>query len=143
MIPFSDVVRLNQYAQGFLPMAEARAWFAGLSGEQKQRVLRELGAMLQQAHPVPSEVTAAIAQSAITPTHTPGVLMSRGPFAAQVAKVVALPEAEREKAFLLFITLLGIADGRRRQSECAGGCSHWWHQDLADELLIRRLAHGR
>jgi hypothetical protein len=90
----------------------------------------------------PQSVRAAIAQSGIKPTHTPSVLMSRGPFAAQVAKVVALPEAEREESFLLFIALLGIADGRRRQTECAGGCSHWWHQDLADELLIRRLAHG-
>jgi hypothetical protein len=130
MVPFSDVVRLNQYAQRLRPMAEARAWFAGLGDEQKPRVLRELAAMLQQAHPVPSEVTAAIAQSGVKPTHTPSVLMTRGPFAVQVAKVVALPQAEHGKAFLLFITLLGIADGRRRQTECAGGCSHWWHQDL-------------
>jgi hypothetical protein len=143
MIPFSDVVRLNQYAQGLRPMAEARAWFAGLAGDEKKGVLRELAAMLQQAHPVPPEVTAAIAQSGIKATHTPSVLMSRGSFAAQVAKVVALPEAEREKSFLLFITLLGIADGRRRQTQCAAGCSHWWHQDLADELLMRRLAQQR
>lgn len=143
MIPFSDVVRLNQFAQGLRPMAEARAWFAGLSGEQRKGVLRELAAMLQQAHPVPSEVTAAIARSGIKPTHTPSVLMSRGSFAAQVAKVVALPEAEREKSFLLFITLLGIADARRRQTQCAAGCSHWWHQDLSDELLMRRLAQQR
>src|SRR5688572_19369104 len=105
MIPFSDAVRLNQYAQGLRPMVEARAWFAGLAGEQKQRVLRELAAMLQQAHPVPSDVTAAIARSGIKATHTPSVLMSRGSFAAQVAKVLALPQSEHNKAFSLFIRL--------------------------------------
>ncbi|MFC8584626.1 DUF5958 family protein [Streptomyces sp. NPDC057217] len=24
--------------------------------------------------------------------------------------------------------MLAIADGRRRERYCSGGCGHWWHQ---------------
>ncbi|WP_433354204.1 DUF5958 family protein [Microtetraspora malaysiensis] len=33
-----------------------------------------------------------------------------------------------EPAFRLLIALLTVADGRRRERYCAGGCSHAWHQ---------------
>jgi hypothetical protein len=139
MIPFSDVVRLNQYAQGIRPMMAAKEWFSQLSGEQQQNVLRQLAAIIQQAHPLPSELPAAIVRAGLKPTHTPCVLMNRGPFASQAAKVTALPEQEREKSFSLFIALLGIVDARKRSTDCVNGCNHWWHQDLSNEMLVRRI----
>lgn len=142
MLPLSESLRLNQYAQGIRPMVEAKEWFATFSIEHKRNVLRELAAMIQQAHPQPTEVEAAIAKAGIKHSHTPSVLLSRGPFPLQAAKVVTLPDAEQAKAFLLFVALLGIADGRRRHTECVGGCSHWWHQDLSDELRVRKLVDG-
>ena len=53
--------------------------------------------------------------------------------------MISLPEPERDKAFRLFLALFSLADERRRKTECASGCSHWWHRDLSDELLVRRL----
>jgi len=142
MLPIDEILRLNQYAQCVRSMAEATAWFALLDSAHKQNVLRELTALIQQAHPQPSDILAAISKAGLKPTHTPAVLMARGPLPVQAAKVVALPEAERQKAFLLFVALLGIADERRRQTECVGGCSHWWHQDLPDELKVQKLVKG-
>ncbi|MEU0648665.1 DUF5958 family protein [Streptomyces umbrinus] len=26
------------------------------------------------------------------------------------------------------VAVLAIADGRRRDRFCAGGCGHWWHR---------------
>jgi Family of unknown function (DUF5958) len=139
MISFADSARLNRYAQGILSADEGKTWFSGKSSDEKRAVLQELAAMIQQAHPLADEVGAAIARSGLKPTHTPSVLMGRGPTVVQMAKVIALPEQEYEKAFLLFLALLGVADARRRVTECREGCSHWWHEDLADDLVFRRL----
>ncbi|WP_344358185.1 DUF5958 family protein [Streptomyces gobitricini] len=32
------------------------------------------------------------------------------------------------QAFRLLIAVLAIADARRRERFCSGGCSHWWHR---------------
>jgi hypothetical protein len=39
-----------------------------------------------------------------------------------------LPSYDRARAFLLLVALFAIADTRRRERYCAGGCSHEWHQ---------------
>ncbi|MGI5401267.1 DUF5958 family protein [Streptomyces sp. CA-135486] len=28
----------------------------------------------------------------------------------------------------MLIAVLAIADGRRRERFCSGGCGHWWHR---------------
>lgn len=139
MVSFSDLLRLNQYAQGVRPMREAQEWFSGLDSEEKTIYLRQLVALVQQAHPMSSDVSEAITRSGLKATHTPSILMSRGPFTVQAAKVVTLPSYEQERAFVLFLALLGIADARRRNEECGNGCSHWWHRNLASEEVVRDI----
>ncbi|MFZ4184425.1 DUF5958 family protein [Streptomyces pseudogriseolus] len=34
---------------------------------------------------------------------------------------------ERRKAFRLLVEVLAVADERRRERFCSGGCGHWWH----------------
>lgn len=139
MVPFEDVVRLNQYAQRIRSMDDAMPWFSALSEEQKQDVLRQLAVMFQQAHASSSEVLEAISLSGLKATYTPCVLMTHGPIGIQAAKVISLPEQERGKAFQLFIALVGVSESRRRRTDCVGGCSHWWHQDLSNDLVVRRI----
>ncbi|MFF5019421.1 DUF5958 family protein [Streptomyces sp. NPDC001165] len=65
----------------------------------------------------------------IETTHTPAVLITRGPIDQQLGKIAGpTPVDERRKAFRLLIEVLAIADGRRRERFCSGGCGHWWHQ---------------
>lgn len=139
MLPLEDVLRLNQYAQGVRPLTESREWFGSLSAEEKQNVLRELAVLFQEAHALSGDVPVAMQRAGLKPTHTPSVLMGGGPLRIQAAKVISLPEPERDKAFRLFLALLSVSDERRRKTECAAGCIHWWHRDLSDELLVRRL----
>lgn len=143
MLSPDDLVRLNQYAQDVRPPHESRAWFGSLSAEQKQDVLRELAVLFQEAHASPDDVPVAVQRAGLKPTHTPSVLMAGGPLRIQAAKVIALPESERDKAFCLFQALLAVSDERRRKTECVAGCSHWWHRDLSDELVVRRLLTQR
>ncbi|MFB9413944.1 DUF5958 family protein [Dactylosporangium matsuzakiense] len=81
------------------------------------------------------------AASGIRPGAKPVVLL-RGPGLG--AAMAALPAFDLERGCRLLMLLLGIADARRRDAECKGDCSHWWHQLAADSAaaadLLRRPA---
>jgi hypothetical protein len=54
-------------------------------------------------------------------------LLKKGRLKFQVAKLLKLPHAERERSFRLLLALFQIADERRRSTACLNSCSHWWH----------------
>jgi hypothetical protein len=136
---FSDALTLNQYAQEVVPLEEARTKFCALPVDERRRILGLLATLLHQAHPVLEDVGSAIRQAKLQPTHTPAVLVRKGPNPTQVAKALSLPPTEYERVFRLLICFLGVADGRRRRTQCAAGCRHSWHQDLADETVVGLL----
>nr|WP_256259290.1 DUF5958 family protein [Streptomyces mirabilis] len=39
-----------------------------------------------------------------------------------------LPSYDRARAFRLLVALFAIADTRRRERYCVGGCGHEWHR---------------
>ncbi|MEZ4299425.1 MAG: DUF5958 family protein [Polyangiaceae bacterium] len=126
-----ELVLLNQLAQGIRPMEAGLGWFSNLTETRRREVLQSLAAIILQAHPGAADVQEAIARSKLKPSHTPAVLLGKGELGAQAAKIVSLPSSEQQKAFVLLVALLSVADGRRRRTECALGCTHWWHQDLS------------
>ncbi|MGW4725783.1 DUF5958 family protein [Streptomyces sp. NPDC004292] len=68
---------------------------------------------------------ACATRAGLRPTHTPAVLIARGRIDRQPGKIACLaPLDEHRKAFRLLIAVLAIADGRRRERYCSGGCSH-------------------
>ncbi|WP_405559055.1 DUF5958 family protein [Streptomyces sp. NBC_01171] len=82
-----------------------------------------------QARAVTEDAPESIRSSRLRPTHTPTVLISRDRINEQLGKIAGLaPLDESRKAFRLLIAVLAIADGRRRERFCSGGCSHWWHR---------------
>jgi hypothetical protein len=65
----------------------------------------------------------SVRRAGLLTTHTPAVLLARG----RLAKIVSLPQDEWAKSFRLLVSLLGVADERRRARFCADGCPHAWH----------------
>ncbi|MFB7512904.1 DUF5958 family protein [Streptomyces sp. NPDC056144] len=121
-------VLLNELAQGLRPMSEGIAWFDDLGPEEQSEVLLFLRHHCVQARAVTEDVPESIRRAELRPTHTPAVLISRGRIDQQLGKIAALaPLDERRKAFKLLITVLAVADARRRERFCSGGCGHWWH----------------
>ncbi|MFE3771368.1 MULTISPECIES: DUF5958 family protein [unclassified Streptomyces] len=121
-------VLLNELAQGLRPMSEGIAWFDGLSEEEQSEVLRFLRHHCVQARAVAADAPESIRRAGLRPTHTPAVLISQGRIDEQLGKIAGLaPPDERRKAFRLLTAVLTIADARRRERFCSGGCSHWWH----------------
>ncbi|MFF0000484.1 DUF5958 family protein [Streptomyces avermitilis] len=80
-----------------------------------------------QARAVAEDGPESIRRAGLRPTHTPAVLITRGRIDQQLGKIAGLtPADERRKAFRLLIAVL--ADARRRERFCSGGCGHWWHR---------------
>jgi hypothetical protein len=122
-----DVMILSELSQGHRPLVEGISWFGGLSIDEQRRVIRELAVFILQAGATSEEADKSIRLAGVKLTATPAVLLSRGPLREGLAKVSNLPEAEMENSFRILISLLSLADARRRSVECAGGCGHPWH----------------
>ncbi|MFE1873869.1 DUF5958 family protein [Streptomyces sp. NPDC059496] len=89
-----------------------------------------MGRHCVQARAVVDDAPVALRSAGLRPTHTtPAALVSRGRIDEQLGKTAGLaPLDERRKAFRLLIEVLTIADARRREHFCWGGCNHWWHR---------------
>ncbi|MFF8607222.1 DUF5958 family protein [Streptomyces sp. NPDC015346] len=122
-------VLLNELAQGIRPISEGIEWFDGLGQEEQSEALLFLRHHCVQARAVTEDAPESIRRSELRPTHTPAVLISRGRIDEQLGKIACLTLLdERRKAFRLLIAVLSIADARRRERFCSGGCSHGWHR---------------
>ncbi|MFG3347852.1 DUF5958 family protein [Streptomyces sp. NPDC048018] len=113
---------LNELAQGLTPMAEGVAWFEGLPEDEQRKVLHMLVLFCGQARAREADVPESIARSGIRPTHTPAVMLTKWRFGMN-----RLPTYELTKSFRPLMALFSIADTRRRETHCAGGCGHAWH----------------
>jgi hypothetical protein len=121
-------VILNELAQGLRPMSWGVEWFEGLTAEEQSDALLDLYGYCMQAGATVEDGPESVRLAGIRPTHTPAVLITRGRLREQLWKVINAPQDERVKAFRLLVALLTIADQRRRERQCADGCSHAWHQ---------------
>ncbi|MFJ7591767.1 DUF5958 family protein [Streptomyces sp. NPDC097617] len=119
---------LNELAQGLRQMSRGIERFDALSQEEQSEALLFLRHHCVQARAVAEDGPESIRRSGLRPTHTPAVLITRGPIDQQLGKIAGLtPVDERRKAFRLLISVLAVADERRRERFCSGGCGHWWH----------------
>ncbi|MEU7556008.1 DUF5958 family protein [Streptomyces sp. NPDC044571] len=120
---------LNELAQGLRPMSPGIEWFDGLSQQEQSETLLFLRHHCVQARAVTEDGPEAIRRARLRPTHTPAVLITRGPIHQQLGKIAGLaPLDERRKAFRLLVAVLAIADQRRRERFCSERCGHWWHK---------------
>ncbi len=119
---------LNRVAQGRLPFADAVRWFESLPETEQAGWLSTVAFMCHQAHPQREEIDVAIALGELKPTFTPCVMLQAAVQPEHALdRIAALPPNEHQKAFRLVFALYCIADTRRRESDCRGGCSHAWH----------------
>ncbi|MGW6617035.1 DUF5958 family protein [Streptomyces erythrochromogenes] len=100
---------LNELAQGLRPMSQGVEWFDAHDPDEQAETL-----LFLRHHCVQARASA--------------VLITRGPIDMQLGKIADLtPVDERRKAFRPLVAVLSIADERRRERFCSGGCGHWWH----------------
>jgi hypothetical protein len=137
-----EEIVVNQMAQGIISRQAGLDWFRSMPAEYKLSILRDLVYMASQSGFRAEDVGEACRKTDLSENFTPCVLMSRGTPKVQLAKVFNLPEQEHEKVFLLLVGLLSVGDSRRRTSKCSAGCTHWWHQNLADPNTLKQIKGG-
>ncbi len=121
-------LKINKIAQNIIPKDEGVKWFEKqVQNDIGSTILGQLSMFIQQAHPKPDEVEKAIQISKLKPTFTPCVLITSKSLKDALHKIVYLPKEEQLKSFKLLISLLSIADERRRNTNCVSGCHHEWH----------------
>ncbi|MDX3569841.1 DUF5958 family protein [Streptomyces sp. ID05-47C] len=119
---------LNELAQGLRPMSQGIEWFDTYGPQEQSEILLFLRHHCIQARAVTEDGPEGIRRAGLRPTHTPAVLIARGQIDQQLRKIAGLtPVDERRKAFRLLVAVLAVADERRRERFCSGGCGHWWH----------------
>ena len=123
-------IKINRIAQGIISFEEGFLWFESANKYYQQKILQDLNVFLQHTHPRPNEIETGIQLSGLKTTYTPCVLILKKPIKDALAKIMLLPQDEWKKAFILLMSIFGVADLRRRNTQCKDGCSHAWH-DLA------------
>lgn len=130
MIENEESKFINSIAHGIQSIEDGKNWFKDLLPDKQFEILGEISTYIQQAGARETDVPEAIEKAQIKETYTPCVLLKNGKLKMQLAKVLNLPSTEYLKSFSILISLLSIADTRRRNNQCKDGCSHWWHQSL-------------
>lgn len=138
-----DDIDLNRYAQGYESKATALAVFQALPTDDQRRVLQTLTMLVEQSHPGPSDIDAALDGWPIRPRCTPAEMLRANFHHKPWKQFASLPTTEYSNALAVMLGLLGVADNRRRQSAdlcMKRSCHHWWHHDLSDraEALRKR-----
>jgi hypothetical protein len=122
-----DII-LSELAQSLRPMVRGIEWSDTRGPEEQAEVLLFLRHHCVQARADTEDGPESIRRAGLRPTHTPAVLITRGSIDQQLGKIAGLtPVDERRKAFRLLVAVLAVADERRRDRFCSGGCGHWWH----------------
>jgi hypothetical protein len=121
-------LNINKIAQNTIPSTTGLEWFEEhLENGNGSEILNTITTCIQQAHPKPEEIEKAITLSNIKPTFTPCVLLKTKELKLALSQIINLPRSEQIKSFKLLISLLSVADERRRNTECKDGCQHDWH----------------
>lgn len=138
-----DEILVNQLAQKIIDIAQGLVWFSQHDVEGKRGILRAINTFVKQASMRSEDAALAIADSGLKPTLTPCVLLARADTPSRLAQMASLPETELGAAFRLLISLLGVADSRRRTTKPLNLTNHWWHRDLSNAGEVRDIIRQR
>ncbi|WP_051901293.1 DUF5958 family protein [Streptomyces aureus] len=115
---------VNEVAQGLRTLDGGVDWFSGLSPACRQEALQEVTGYAMQAHITAADGRAGVARSGVKPTANPAVMICMDPPRYGFS---GLPAAEHVTAFRVLVSVFTVADTRRRETYCEGGCGHHWH----------------
>lgn len=141
-IPFTidEEIFINQYTQHINSLKKLDEWFNLQSVQNKKNTILNVLDMVIQAHPTYDEISlAACTLNKRNSSSATKLLNQNKPYYKYGYELIDFPEQELLNSFNILLVTLSIADSRRKREECANGCTHWWHQDLSNELILRQL----
>jgi hypothetical protein len=130
-----EEILINKYGQGLVDSEELRSNFEPLDSEKKRAFLIDLTFLIMQSKANNNDIEAIITDSKLKPTYTPCILLKKGIASDILNKIIALPENELDKVFILFLSAFKIPYQRRFREE-KNHPDKWWYWDLSDETKV-------
>lgn len=138
---------LNRVAQGSIPIDEAIAVMRNSTDAEFPHYMRGVGEMAMSAGFRNEDIPAAALLARVRIGAPACVILSKGTSRGYMDKVTSLRRQDSAQTFRFLLALFQVADRRRRETRCAHGCTHWWHLDLGDAVVVAGLntqwARGR
>ena len=120
-------LKINKIAQGLISLDEGLAWYDESEADSRNEIMKALDLCIFQSHPTKEDVEKGIKKSGLKETYSPCVLARIKPFNEARQKLLNMPEPDRRRGFILFLSIFSVADKRRRETCCKDGCAHEWH----------------
>lgn len=120
-------LKINKLAQELIPLEEGLAWYDEADSESRNKIMKALDLCIFQSHPTKEDIEKGIEKSGLKETYSPCVLIRKKPLNEARQKVLNMPSLDKRRGFVLFLSIFGVADKRRRETQCKGGCTHEWH----------------
>ncbi len=133
-----DEILVNKYGQGLIAIEQLTNKFSLLNWTQKKLFLNDILYLIMQSKPKEADIELAINESGLKPTYTPCVLLRKGIANHHLIKIIELPEAELNKAFVLLLSLFKVAYKRRFDIE-RDNPDKWWYWDLSDSKKVEMI----
>ncbi len=134
----ADEILINKHGQDLIDCNELVEKFDLLDFSKKRIFLNDLLYLIKQSKAKDDDIELAILESKLKPTYTPCILLRKGVANHHLQKIIELPEAEMDKAFLLLLSLFKIAYRRRFANE-KNAPNKWWYWDLSDASTIDKI----
>lgn len=133
-----DKILINQFAQGIVLIDSVKERFSEMKTENKRSFMKNLlYYFILQSKVIEEDIDNAIKASNLKQTYTPCVMIKKGVSTSNLERLIALPENELEKVFVLLLYLFKIAYKRRYDLEKDSW--KWWYWDLSDENKIKEI----
>ena len=159
-LTFEEKIRMNSLIQGGIDLKSFQSWYAELNSEERMALTRTLLDVFicEQHYSGGKEVVSkalSLAEKSLEDPLIKSLLDSVGGFDSEVGLkdpwfqqnrfydfVRPLSDEDRSSIFEFCVFLFGVHEGERLEA-CSGKCDHWWHQNLKDPAVVRKLLQGR
>jgi hypothetical protein len=140
-------LRINQYAQGLIPIEDMTSEFVTMGDGDQIKILKMIIYFIVQQGVMGIDGTEAVNRSGLKPTFTPCRMLllaaEKAPYTTsfimqKITAIEHLPNDERRKSFILLMNLFKIVYDRRYQNDFDPH-RHWWQRDLSDPDIVKDI----
>jgi hypothetical protein len=129
---------LNRWVQGNEDDSAVLRVFSEWS-KRGDDILLSVSQLCKQASPRNEHIEVVLRNVPFNPERSACVLLSKGISSEIFFRLRSLKGRDAEDAFWVFLHLLKVADQDRKRNKCKGECSHWWHRDLSDPVVLLEI----
>lgn len=120
-------IHINQAAQGRITNDDSVIWFNTLAAADQVTAVHYLVVFVGQTNLTPTRTELESVQSALTTNQNMPVNVTADSFHYTLRMLADRATTQPAGTYRLLLNLFARHDRSRRKTQCASGCTHWWH----------------